>query len=252
MNLIMFSLFLAVTFCQASHNHPLHNSREDKATELLIETMSCKPQSYDRVKTALANGADPDAWNGHALHRAAKRGSPEMVALLLDKGAHPNLKRPYGKTCIHSLVEGYQQNDADEPSFPLVQTLEKIALFGKAGISLNTQDYCGETGLHCAYRSVLNTDPFAALISSGASLDKRNCHGKTVLDLVRSRPRCDVARRIYDDFQKAAPNGNSKVQGSRRAVLRAYLDGVRVAGHGGLSLSQENHDLVQKIQAVLR
>ena len=132
-----------------------------------------------RVRALLSRGVDPNCLSHAPGHHfggkrlmtptcwAAYRGNTEVLKVLLDAGADPNIADGYGNSPLHWAAK---------------QGLERIAqLLIKSGADVNSTDKCGQTPLYWAAR-VGHRDVVKVLLSAGADPDKRNVRGESALD----------------------------------------------------------------------
>ena len=102
-----------------------------------------------------------------ALHYAAQARQPALVKLLLEKGAHPDARSPWGATPLH---EAARRGSA-----------EVVELLIKAGASPGAEDERGRTPLHTAAEGADDLAGAAYLCAIGTSLDQRDKDGRTPL-----------------------------------------------------------------------
>jgi ankyrin repeat protein/uncharacterized protein YjeT (DUF2065 family) len=110
-----------------------------------------------------------------ALHRAAVRGHPAVVRVLLQGGADPAAKDSNGETALEALCRAWPGSD-NEIQASLTQV---IAVFAQAGL-LDAMNG-GQTALHRAvqqWRKELAT----VLVEAGASCSLVNGQGRTALE----------------------------------------------------------------------
>lgn len=105
------------------------------------------------------------------LNYACKNSPVEVVKLLLDNGANPNLEDSEGKISLHYVPENYYFRDR----------LEIAGLVLGRGASPNIQDKDGETPLHyCS--SYDDTHIVELLVMCGANPNIKDKSGKKPLD----------------------------------------------------------------------
>lgn len=116
-----------------------------------------------------------------ALHIAAMHGQTDMMRLLLDAGAYPNVKtRQKGYTPLHLAC----QHQRVAAARILLQTGE---------CSLNLQDMRGNSALHYACFSG-NAKLVELLVKEGAVVDLRNAEGKRPVDDAEEKMSLSVIR----------------------------------------------------------
>ncbi|MCA9934600.1 MAG: ankyrin repeat domain-containing protein [Ardenticatenaceae bacterium] len=174
------------------------------------------------VKLLIAYGADVNQteWNnkGHALFSAAFYNYPEMVALLLNNGADPQINTNWdtGVTPLHGAADNgsieairvlldsgvnadIQTNTGLTPIMSVIEDgwasnkLEIFTILLEGGADPNAQDNFGNTALHhAAMRGSVEVIQF--LIENGAVLDIENNNGKTALDLAANDEIAEMLR----------------------------------------------------------
>jgi len=149
-----------------------------------------------RVKQLIAQGANVNAHDEHgrtALMSAVRKGQREIVRMLLDAGADPNLQTSYGATAL-SMASGHHPDivrmlldagaDVDKGK-GLVQAawygqLEIVRMLLKAGADVNVQTRYECTPLFAAslngHREIVRT-----LIDAGADVHAMCRHGITAM-----------------------------------------------------------------------
>ena len=142
---------------------------------------------YYAAKSAILNGAQVNGRNDHGIPYiclAADKGDRDMVYILLDQGANPNLTRRDGETALMIA--------ADHNFVDMANTL----LYFKADV--NEVDRNGETALIKAAR-LGNREIVMKLIDAQAELDHQDYTGKSALNYALDNRRTRVA----DDLKKA-------------------------------------------------
>ena len=133
------------------------------------------------------------------LHLAAREGSHDAAALLIDHGAAVNAKDVAGNTPLHYalsedagttelaklLIDASADVDArgehgERPLHRAVGRLEALQLLLDAGAHPDHGDVLGRTPLHHAV-AIDHVESVAALVLAGADPDPRDAHGDTPL-----------------------------------------------------------------------
>jgi ankyrin repeat protein len=122
------------------------------------------------VRHLLAAGADVNALdqsvNTTALAAAALAGKVELVRILTDAGADPNVRNSSGQTALMSL---------DDDTTP-----EVVALLLAAGAKVDLRDEEGNSALHVAAAESVG-EVVQALLAAGAGVNAVNKEGQTPL-----------------------------------------------------------------------
>ena len=127
------------------------------------------------VAVLLEKGANPNMQNSNGetpLFNAVKSDSPSTIQLLLDKGADKNMRDYLGNTALHACVRW----DARDAAKKLISN----------GSTINAQNISGKTPLHEAAKAG-RTVMVDLLLSNGADINATDSTGKTVLiDAIQS------------------------------------------------------------------
>jgi ankyrin repeat protein len=138
------------------------------------------------IDLLIRKGIDVDARNKKGvtpLHSAARSGSYDMVAKLLDVGADPRLVTLDGNNVVHVAVLG--------------KNTEVINLFLTKGLDVNSSNNQKETPLHFAGRSghmsVINF-----LLEKGARIDSVSAKKETTLHWAVRSGSCEIVEFFID------------------------------------------------------
>ena len=141
----------------------------------------------NRVRELLDSGVDPNTRdiNGDTiLLFASSRDRIEIVKLLLQSGAEPNLVNTYsGSTPLH-LASSYGYTDI-------------VRLLLEAGANPNITNGNGNTPLHLASSSGY-TDIVRLLLETGANPNIRDRNGNTPLISASSRDRIEIVKMLLE------------------------------------------------------
>ncbi|MCR4939953.1 MAG: ankyrin repeat domain-containing protein [Treponemataceae bacterium] len=121
------------------------------------------------VAVLLEKGANPNIQNSNGetpLFFSVKSDSPSTIQLLLDKGADKNMRDFLGNTTLHACVRW----DSRDAAKKLIAN----------GVSINAQNISGKTPLHEAAKAG-RTVMVELLLSNGADINATDTTGKTVL-----------------------------------------------------------------------
>ena len=125
------------------------------------------------------------------LYYACIQRSTEVVQLLLEHGAHPDIHYPDGHALLPELVEETCQLRADYTEY--------ITLLLGRGANVNiAHSVTGLTALMIA-GSAANIDLVKLLLEHGADVTQVNREGKSVLDIGRTRSHSKVAE-LYEQY----------------------------------------------------
>jgi len=98
----------------------------------------------------------------------------EMIRLLFENGADPNIRNDCEETVLHFAVSFNEK-------------IETIRLLLKNGADPNNRDNCGETALHWAVLYNEKIEIIRLLFKNGADSNIQNNHGRIPPDLSESR-----------------------------------------------------------------
>jgi ankyrin repeat protein len=140
--------------------------------------------SLERVKSLLANGADPESTtstNATGLHRAARKDHTEVVDLLLEHGADMDAQDVWGNTALrwtakwnkremadHLVSKGAKHDLLTAACFGLQDEVEKLLKEDPDGL---TKQYAGWTPLHGAAARGGQLEMIDFLLEKGANIE---------------------------------------------------------------------------------
>ena len=171
------------------------------------------------------------------LHFACFRGKPDIVRLLLDRGAQVNVKNQLGETPLHLLSRGEYDSPSDGVSV--------AELLLERGTGVNAQDKFDWTPLHSASNNG-KPEIVRALLSHAANVKAENELGETPLHLVRqgkygSQDSVQVAQLLLD----GGVNANSRDKRNWTALHSAcYYGRLEIAkvllDHSSITKSEDD------------
>lgn len=180
----------------------------------------------DLVEILLDKGANPNMATVEgktALMVAAEKGRVESVKLLLDKGASPNLRDKAGLTVL--LITTAYKTD-----LPDAAAKETISLVLNKGADINAKTQDGTTVLlQAAYKG--KKELVRLLVEKGADINAENNSHETILTYyANDRQRdCELVRYLLE--KGAAPNGPT----SSTSTLPPWAAPLRWASYGNSS-----------------
>ncbi|HZK20432.1 MAG TPA: ankyrin repeat domain-containing protein [Treponemataceae bacterium] len=151
--------------------------------ELLLirqaDVFATNTENYSPLRLALTSGGEVQDWlltseiikasdgvGNTPLHYACEWKLNDSVAVLLEKGAKPNVKNTNGESPLFFAIKG------NNPS--------TIELLLKNNADINSRDYLGNTALHACISHNAD-DAILTLIRNGAAINVQNISGKTPL-----------------------------------------------------------------------
>ncbi|KAL8342315.1 hypothetical protein RB598_003959 [Gaeumannomyces tritici] len=142
------------------------------------------------IRMLLDKGADVNtSWNGSALHAAARHGSPEIVQLLIDRGAGLEARNDKAETPLLALACPTHHHHAG--------LVGCARVFASAGADFGAVDYRDRTLLHLLadperalpvwVPDVVRGVARVAVDSGGGDLERRDWSGHTATDRFKER-----------------------------------------------------------------
>jgi uncharacterized protein len=187
------------------------------------------------VKAALEDGADVvGAHDGQVLHRAVYGENPDVVSLLLRRGAKVSIADRTGDTPLVNAISGFGLSD------PHRVAIAEILIANGASVRRPNKD--GWTPIHWA-ASYGQPDIIKLLLAKGADINALDAEGKTPLDVVADPPLPNSLLQARDcaDYLLAhgarvggtSANGKRPLAGVDRELFMAAIagnaEGVRQA-----------------------
>ncbi len=150
------------------------NARDAKGVSVLEHAVkSSREHAADVVAALLDGGADFSAETQHrVMIPAAQSARPEVLCLLLERGADVNLPLQYGSTLLHYAVSNANPGVCE--------------VLLAAGADVNRQNEAGMTPLHWAVQGDAKSPKAAAaelLLRAGANPRLPDSYGRTPLQL---------------------------------------------------------------------
>ncbi|MCF8069656.1 MAG: ankyrin repeat domain-containing protein [Desulfobacterales bacterium] len=186
---------------------PIFNQRESMPDIEIIYPEDIRPslelslfqaignRDSQHVHELLESGADPNkkpSETGVLPLEAAE--TAEIVLLLLDYDADPNLKNDYGKAAIHHAI--FQ---------PEAEGIIKVLINHGADVNMIAEKGGKETPLHMAAQLYIESDDrtkaeriIRQLINAGADVDSMDKYGYTVLMMAVVNDRPQLVRLMLD------------------------------------------------------
>ena len=157
-------------------NKLLHNGIDIETQEPQLGAralhFACGYNHPDIIKLLLRKGADVNAPNFNQatpLHTACQKNNIEILNILLYYKANSNAQDKIGNTPLHNACLNYNTNS--------VKTIETVL---KNGASINATNNGGATPLHCACQNGY-LDTIICLIKHKANINAQDAHGTTPL-----------------------------------------------------------------------
>jgi|GEM_PF-5934989 len=150
---------------------------DEHILHLAIEPTETKTNEIDLVRILLENGANPnvvDRQKHTPLHLAAENNSPEIMNLLISKGALVDVLDVSRSTALHKLFRPLNRKEGS--------ILPALHLLVRAGAAINAQDCSGETPLHLALDQPIEVIQY--LLAAGADPLIKNEYGEKPLDFL--------------------------------------------------------------------
>ena len=148
---------------------------------------AAQASQLDLVRLLLEAGADPNVHENHMwtpMHEAAARGELEIVKELLNHKANPEVFQDRKWSPLRLALQACHSHVAE-------------FLFDVEGVNIESLDIIGETPLHeAAYRGLL--DMVQELVQRGAVPERPNHHGTTPLLYAAERGHPDVVKFLLD------------------------------------------------------
>lgn len=176
------------------------SSDQKDINEAFIE--ACRSENIDRVRQILenrsTNGVDINYIKGYLarniswlerapIHWACEKNNLQLLIILLENGANPDIQNSQGKTPLHLA------------SMQLAQLLFQFRA------NCNLPDYNGNTPLHYACdKFTFNSDKKIELIqlyvANGADVNQRNSQGKTPFFVSCDTDNIDIVRFLISEI----------------------------------------------------
>ncbi|KAF9768707.1 hypothetical protein IL306_013948 [Fusarium sp. DS 682] len=164
------------------------------------------------IRLLLKKGADPNLRKDSdrtALSLAAQA-DDEVVTMLLDNGARPNIADRYGRLPLHF-----------SSCTPAI-----IRALVNGGLDINATDMDGNTALHSTSRNEENVDGLRILLEAQADPHLVNKSGETAFQIVARYG----DKEVLSLFLEAGSDVNAHANGSRPPILLACLRNFGKAG----------------------
>jgi hypothetical protein len=183
----------------------LEGYRGTEETPFSLLDCAVSNKGIESVKFLLDKGVDPNRYKfsegysnrkGHmkttVLHSILNKQSHkkiienhELMKLLLERGANPNLPDQSGDTPLHRLVSKVEpkQMYKDEVFDTVDEKIEILNLFMKYRVNVELVNYNGETALHIAAKNNINL--YNQMVAYGWNPEQSNTRGESAKELIR-------------------------------------------------------------------
>jgi uncharacterized protein len=197
----------------------IHTREREKNTNPLVKELSdfIFEGNLEGVKEIIVRGGDVNGFDeigGTPLCLATTKNNLEIVRLLLEAGANPNLADDCGRLPLDSgssditalLIEAGADVDTQniDGRTDLMVTaggwgrLQKMKVLLEAGANINVRDKNGKTALMYAVKERSNEEKITLLIEAGADLDIQDNDGNTALSLAKETGHTEIVQLLID------------------------------------------------------
>jgi ankyrin repeat protein len=158
-------------------------------------------ERYNAAMALLARGTDVNAANNDgetALMQAANGFQPDIVQLMLDKGATVNARDKRGRTCLMTILDAKvfsEFKDVFKTNDYTVGFVSIVREMIERGVDINAMDADGNTALLLAVRGG-HTLIVPLLLAKGADVNARSKNGDTALKSAREKRLSDVVAQL--------------------------------------------------------
>ena len=226
----------------------------DAGGDICLHYAARRYWSTEGFQAIISHGVDVNATNKkneNALMLACKNKKKDVINVLLNAGADPNIVDVDGDTCLHNAARSYCSTevlqaiishgiDVNATNKKNVTALmiaceegkkDAINVLLNAGADPNIADVDGDTCLHNAARSYCSTEVLQAIISHGGDVNATNKKNENALMLACKNKKEDVINVLLNagtDLNIADADGDTCLHNAARSycsteVLQAII-----------------------------
>lgn len=232
------------------------------------------------AKSLIKIGADVNyagSFNNTALHWASSHGNHQMVAMLLEKGANPNLKnenqvtaldlakigylnissdqqQTHACSIIISMLEGRTEKSEKETEIDIEELNKRLLEESKNGnidevqklildgANVNCQNDSGMTSLHLAILYNRVSAIVKILLENNANVDSKDDDGDTPLHCAVTRDNAEITKMLLDKGANVNCKNNHNWTALHMVAKNSHYAVAKILLENGADLNAENND----------
>ena len=132
----------------------------------------------------------------YPVHMVCSRGNKEMLDFLIDNDCDLTVKAGDGRTCAFIMLTAISPEDSD--SYEML----RLILNSEPSLVSTIDEESGLYLLHAACEYVCDLHTISILLESGASPTLRDAHGRTPLDIVKTKQNVRNRKAIVSLLQR--------------------------------------------------